>query len=257
MAQVLDLRGRQLARDRTPILLDPSGVRARALAWMGRVVAFVFLLWLIGLVFAGLGLLPSGSIPLGRALLGQSPPPVKTMPRITQAQFASPSAAGSVTAAGSAGAAQRAGSGAPGSGSGAGATAASPSTTGAPSGRSHPRTGVGSTSNQGHGQGAGGHPVPGTPGAGSGATSSGTVPTTPAVTPVSNPSNGLQATGSGPGRTVSQSSPGHTKSSGTGSAGKSSSPTAATGNGQQDTTTTTAASSPGKSGSAPGHATVH
>src|SRR5437016_14591471 len=109
MAQVLDLRGRELARDRTPVLLDPSGGRARVLAWVGRAVAFVFLLWLIGLVFAGLGLLPSGAVPLGRALLVQSPPPVKTMPRITQPQFAGPSAAGSSTGAGSAGAAHQAG----------------------------------------------------------------------------------------------------------------------------------------------------
>src|SRR5438270_8356764 len=90
MAQVLDLRGRQLARDRTPVLLDPSGTRARVLAWTGRGLAFVFLLWLIGLVFAGLGLLPSGDLPFGRAFVGQSPPTLKKVPPITQPAFAGP-----------------------------------------------------------------------------------------------------------------------------------------------------------------------
>src|SRR5437660_11287201 len=94
MAQVLDLRGRQLAGDHTPVLLDPSGARARALAWLGRAVAVVFLVWLIGLVFAGLGLLPSGDLPFGRAFVGQAPPVLKSMAPITLPTFAGSSVAG-------------------------------------------------------------------------------------------------------------------------------------------------------------------
>src|SRR5437660_3034747 len=94
MAQVLDLRGRQLASDHTPVLLDPSGGRARVLAWVGRGVAGLFLIWLIGLVFDGLGLLPSSDLPFGRAFVGQSPPVLKSMPPITQSRFAGPSVAG-------------------------------------------------------------------------------------------------------------------------------------------------------------------
>jgi hypothetical protein len=132
MAQVLDLRGRQLVADRTPVLLDPSGGRARVLAWVGRAVAVVFLVWLIGLVFAGLGLLPSSALPFGRSFVGQSPPVLKSMPPITQPEFAGPSGGSATTTSGAS----------------------------------------------------------------------------------SKANNGLHAGGSGPGRTVSQSSPGHTKSDG-------------------------------------------
>src|SRR5437763_4628058 len=93
MAQVLDLRGRALVRDSHPVLLDPSGARARVLAWVGRAVAIVFLVWLIGLVFAGLGLLPSSDLPFGRAFVGQSPPALKSLPPITQPSFGGPSVA--------------------------------------------------------------------------------------------------------------------------------------------------------------------
>ncbi len=53
----------------------------RVLAAGGRAVALVFLLWLAGLVLAGLGILPTGDVPLGRALAGQAPSPLSALPR--------------------------------------------------------------------------------------------------------------------------------------------------------------------------------
>ena len=92
MAREVDIRGRQVALRCRPVLLDPSGGRARVLAWTGRAIAVVFLLWLVGLAFAGLGLLPSGSVPLGRALVRQGPPPLRALPPAAQ-----PELVGSVT----------------------------------------------------------------------------------------------------------------------------------------------------------------
>jgi hypothetical protein len=236
MAQVLDLRGRQLVHDRTPVLLDPSGGRARVLAWVGRAVAAVFLVWLIGLVFAGLGLLPSSDLPFGRAFVGQSPPALESMPPITQPGFAGHSAAAQSVAASrfghpasSAGAAAVAsrGGGTAGATSGGGSGARTGSGAPVPRGNGHGSTGTTT------GSGASGGSAAATQGGGS------------------NANNGLHAGGSGPGRTVSQSSPGHTKSSGTGAAAGSSSSSASSGHGHQTTTT---AATPGKSGSAPGHA---
>jgi hypothetical protein len=248
MAQVLDLRGRQLARDRTPVLLDPSGGRARVLAWTGRGVALVFLLWLIGLVFAGLGLLPSGSIPLGRALVGQSPPPIKGMPLVTQPGFAAPSATGSPGASSQSTAARAAGGTV--ASSHAAATHAAGFTAATSVRHNRPQTGLGSPARPGHGHA----PVAGTVNAGSGATTAGTVAGTSAPVPASHPNNGVHAGSSAPGRTTSQSSPGHTKSSGAGPATGTGSSNGSSGNGHQTTTSTT--TSPGKSGSSPAHASV-
>jgi len=234
MAQVLDLRGRQLVRDRTPILLDPTGGRARVLAWVGRGVALVFLIWLIGLVFAGLGLLPSGDLPLGRALVGQSPPALKASPRITQPSSARLSASARTAVAPSLArtpahnAAATAGH----------ATFQAGATTGAST-----RNGVPSASTHRHA------PSNGTASNGQGASTGGTVAATPV--PASHPNNGLHAVGSGPGRAVSQSSPGHTSSSVGGTGAGSGQSAASSGRGHQSTTTSS--TSPGKSGTAPGH----
>jgi len=253
MAQVLDLRGRRLVPDRTPVLLDPSGGRARVLAWVGRAVAVVFLVWLIGLVFAGLGLLPSGDLPFGRAFVGQSTPMLKSMPPITQPEFAGPSAAAQSAAA--------ARFGHPTSSSGVAAAASRDAgTSGATSGGSGARAGSGAPASRGNGHGSAGATNGSSAGssAGSGAgsgASGGSVTSGASSTATSGASssanNGLHAGGAGPGRTVSQSSPGHTKSSGTEPAAGSGSSSASSGHGHQTTTTST---TPGKSGSAPGHA---
>src|SRR5438270_4140605 len=169
MAQVLDLRGRQLVRDRTPILLDPTGGRARVLAWVGRGVALVFLIWLIGLVFAGLGLLPSGDLPFGRAFVGQSPPVLKSMPPITQPAFARSSVAGqSVVASGTGRAGPSTAAAGAGSPSGGPAGAATGAGSGARAG-----TGLPVSAGHGHRHGSGG----GSAGAGAGSGSGGSAST--------------------------------------------------------------------------------
>lgn len=69
MAEIVDLRGRQLAPARPPVLADPSGRRARVLARTGRAIAIVFVLWL-----AGLALLGSESFPLATSRWGARSP---------------------------------------------------------------------------------------------------------------------------------------------------------------------------------------
>jgi hypothetical protein len=58
-----------------PVLVDVTGLRARRLRRIGRVVGALFTLWFCGLVLAGLGLIPSDQLPLGSALLPATAPP--------------------------------------------------------------------------------------------------------------------------------------------------------------------------------------
>jgi hypothetical protein len=67
MAQVVDIRGQHGSLRSVRVLADPSGGRARRLARSGRATALL-LPWLAGLGWAGLGVLPAGDLPLGRAL---------------------------------------------------------------------------------------------------------------------------------------------------------------------------------------------
>jgi hypothetical protein len=76
MAETIDLRGKQRRPVPAAVLADPSGRRARVLARAGGAVAIVGVLWLAGLVLAGLGILPSGVVPLGRALAVPAAPPL-------------------------------------------------------------------------------------------------------------------------------------------------------------------------------------
>ncbi len=64
------------------VLSDPSGRRAALLRRAGRLVAGLFVLWLAGLVLAGLGLLPADGLPYPRGLAetGQ-PKKLETVPR--------------------------------------------------------------------------------------------------------------------------------------------------------------------------------
>lgn len=232
MAEVIDLRGQRLARERTPVLLDPSGSRSRALAWLGRGVGVVFLLWLIGLVFAGLRLLPSSVIPFGRALVSQAPSVLKTLPRITQPDLVAPAPEHAALA-----------SQAPGF-----RMADSGAFAGAPEARGGARVGrrgtaITSRGRQHHGSGAG-------LGASRSSTGAGALPGTAGS--AAHPAGGRHSTGSPPGAIRSRSNPGHAKTSSggfTGSApnhGHNQRQTRATSS--TGTTTTT-----GKSGSANGH----
>jgi hypothetical protein len=233
MAQVVDLRGRKVGSDRPPVLLDPSGGRARVLAWGGRAVAFLFLLWLIGLVFAGLGLLPSGAIPLGRALVGPAPPVLKTLPRLTQPNLVGPGPGG------------RSGTAAALRGAGSSTAAGGPGAASTGQGTGGARSGAGASPGSGHGTHNGTGTASGT--SSSGSTSSGSTGTS-SSTSATHPDNGRHAAGTRPGQTRSQATPGHTKSSTSSSSGSTSS------NGHQTTGTTT--TTQGKSGSAPGHAAI-
>ena len=67
-ARVTDLRGRVSAGPISPVLVDPTGRRARQLRVVGRMLASVLLLWLCGLVLGGVGLLPLPGVPLGAGL---------------------------------------------------------------------------------------------------------------------------------------------------------------------------------------------
>lgn len=80
MGEIVDLRGRRLSPATAPVLADLSGRRARVLARSGRAVAVVFLLWLVGLTLAGLGILPSSILPFARALGVQGPPSLHVLP---------------------------------------------------------------------------------------------------------------------------------------------------------------------------------
>jgi hypothetical protein len=82
MPEVVDLRGRELTVSVPPVLSDPTGKRARLLAGGGRVVALLAVLWVAGLVLAGLGVLPAGDVPLGHAVAApQAPSGLRHLPR--------------------------------------------------------------------------------------------------------------------------------------------------------------------------------
>lgn len=68
--RAVDIRGTRLRPAVTPVLADPSGLRARRLARAGRTIAFLCLLWLVGLGLAGIGILPAADLPLGGVIVG-------------------------------------------------------------------------------------------------------------------------------------------------------------------------------------------
>ena len=77
--RVTDLRGRSPATA-DPILVDPTGRRARRLRVGGRLLAVVFSIWLCALVLAGLGAFPV-DLPLSGAVgAGHPPPTVRSAP---------------------------------------------------------------------------------------------------------------------------------------------------------------------------------
>lgn len=82
MAEIVDLRGRRAVPAPAPVLADPSGRRARLLSRVGRGISLVMLMWVIGLVLAGVGVLPDGDLPLGPAVAGEGGPvALRVLPR--------------------------------------------------------------------------------------------------------------------------------------------------------------------------------
>jgi hypothetical protein len=221
MAEVVDLRGREPAPIREPVLVDPSGRRARLLARTGRAVAVVFLLWLVGLVLAGLGILPAGQVPLGPVISsGGSPPRLVRLPAArqpTRADLAPARSAVPGQAPVHAVAPRVARSPIP-----------APRVTAAPRRVSRPAS---PTRGRTH------HRSAGKP----------TTVTAPAAAPTTTTASSIP-----PGQTVKQTAPGHTKTT---SPGRS---TTAPGQVKQTTTpVVTTTVSPGKSGSAPGQTVPH
>ena len=75
-AGVVDLRGSVATAGAAPgVLEDPSGRRRRRMARIARAAAIVLALWLVALVLGGLGLFPSGALPLGGAVERTLSPP--------------------------------------------------------------------------------------------------------------------------------------------------------------------------------------
>ena len=194
------------------------------LARLGRAVALLFTLWLLGLLLAGLGILPAGLIPLGHSVGAQSPPalpsfPVPRLPSKSDLAAAKPlssSAAGTTAVHGSPAAA---------------AAKLTASTLGAVPGQ---------RGAAGHGPGSTSRPVKvaGGTGASSGPGGGAGVGASQGATP--------------PGQAVSQSSPGHTNTS-PGNSGSAPGQIKQT----STTSTTSTSTSPGQSGSAPGQTRTH
>jgi hypothetical protein len=247
MAEVLDLRGREAAAVPPPVLADPTGKRARMLARGGKVVAACFCLWFAGLALAGLGILPSGYVPLGSQLSAPATPPKSGPVRIAQpapSDLVAAHPASSTTLSASAQRAAASGTAHGHAGAGAGAGAARGAhvggsrsiTHGAGGGVSHgkPHGGTGT----GGGTVSGGRHGGGTTGGGTttgGGAGGGTVRTHGKAT--------------APGQVQKTATPGHTKTTPPGNSG--SAP------GHQTTTTTPTTTTPGNSGSAPGQTGLH
>jgi hypothetical protein len=67
------------------VLEDASGRRLRRLRWVGRVIAVLFLLWLLVVILGGLGVGPASHLPLGHLLRPSTgPPAVHKEPRPRQ-----------------------------------------------------------------------------------------------------------------------------------------------------------------------------
>lgn len=71
---VIDLRGQGGHTGGASVLADPSGRRHRLLTGIGRIVASALVVWLCGLVVAGLGLLPAPIVPFVSFVGPQSSP---------------------------------------------------------------------------------------------------------------------------------------------------------------------------------------
>lgn len=243
--RVVDIRGTRMRPPVTPVLADPSGVRARRLARTGRAIAFLCLLWLVGLGLAGIGILPADDLPLGRAITGAAPEVLGVAPAAAPGRFDLTGRAGTHSGARTRSRAHPATSGA--------TAATSPrdsesSAIGRPPARSTTRR-VAGLPGPASGTRTAGTPSETTAGssettAGSSGATSGPSQAAPAGT--RNPNH---ATGRGiataPGTTIKASTPGHTAPTARGNSG--------TAPGQVLPPATTVTPAPGQSGSSPGH----
>jgi hypothetical protein len=230
MAEVVDLRGRQQVPAPAPVLADPSGRRARLLRRSGRAVAIVFLAWLIGLVLAGLGILPTSALPLSQ-FAGVSPPALSGpihIAAVPRSDLAPATPLRSATAAGvrTAAAARRSSNGSAAGSLRAGSGTVSPRVgathkAGPPTGTTNGKPGIAT------------HPGSGAVTGGAGTTTTIAATGSPTVVPVSR--------GNGTTHGKSGVAPGKVKQTTT------TTPSATT------TTSTATTATPGNSGTAPGH----
>jgi hypothetical protein len=241
MAEIVDLRGREVALPASQVLADPSGRRARVLARGGRIVAVLFSVWFVGLALAGLGILPSGYVPLGSQI---SAPP--TPPKSGPVQVAQPSRTDLLAAkpvANASAVATRTGLGVNGGGGTQASASGGSSRAGSGGARHHGGSALGGApSTHQHGRAGGGVGAGGKTGGGStggGATTGGGTTAGGTTGTISH------GKGTAPGQTHKTTTPGHTKTAPPGNSGS------APGH-QTTTTTTTTTTTPGKSGSAPG-----
>jgi hypothetical protein len=58
-----------------PVLFDPSGRRRLVVRWVGTLVTGLFLMWLLALALAGVGIAPLGGLPLMDSIAGVGNPP--------------------------------------------------------------------------------------------------------------------------------------------------------------------------------------
>ncbi|HET9102752.1 MAG TPA: hypothetical protein VFN55_05310 [Solirubrobacteraceae bacterium] len=237
MTDILDIRGAGVPAAGSPVLADPSGRRRRALTRAGRAVAVVFLLWLLGLTLAGLGVLPANDVPLAGRLVTPTPAPLAAMPtpRPPSASDLAPARSRQALATSS------------GVGNGLAAARNSTGTT-LRTGRAGGRSGVPR------------RPRPATlrnPAAGSPPRGGVTAPgqTVASGAPGHSPTTTPASSGTAPGhaKTTVTTAPGrsgtaHQRTTATTTAGKS-----AAAPGQVTTTTTTTTTTPGRSGVSPGH----
>jgi hypothetical protein len=230
----------------TPVLADPSGVRARRLAQAGRAIAFLCLLWLAGLVLAGIGILPANDLPLGRAITGAAPEVLGVAPMPVPGRF-DPVGGPATDAGGTAAGAGRAG------GPGSRARPAEPGGRNGTSNRESAPTVLGRSPVPSATRRAVG-PAFGTRGTGTPsetAVGSAGAPSGPSqAAPAGVRNSGTRATGRGiataPGTTVKVAARAHTGTTAQGNSGAAP--------GHVLPTATTGMSAPGQSGSSPGHA---
>ena len=80
MIDVKDVRGELPAASSESVLADPSGRRWRLLRVISWLVAVMFVVWLLALGLAGLGLAPRQQFTLGTTRVGHDPSAIHRTP---------------------------------------------------------------------------------------------------------------------------------------------------------------------------------
>jgi hypothetical protein len=90
-ARVVDLRGFSgSGRAAAGVLEDPTGIRRRWMARIARASVLLLAAWVVALLLGGLGLFPTGAVPLGPAVDAALSPPAPTAGRLRATTGSSP-----------------------------------------------------------------------------------------------------------------------------------------------------------------------